>query len=204
MESTKEDLIKRLFSNTCKIPIGQILDGGLNEKWQVQIDHCMAAINEAPLYIDDTASVSVTELSDRTRKLVADKNVKLVIIDYLQLMVGDGSQFDSRLDEEIMILMSLKKLAAELSIPILVLSHPLRDDKQVSISQHTQYEQLENIVDVSLAIHRPEYKDETGDNMCSIAQLIIAKNKNGVIGSVWMTYQNKYLCFQTLKDKFSV
>ena len=122
LEMNNEQLVNRLVSNVCSIPGNKILNGQLNnEEWR-RFDNKVGTMLGKPLYVDDTPGLSVFELRTKARRLVREKGVKLIMIDYLQLMNASGMKFNSRQEEVSTISRSLKGLAKELNIPIIALS----------------------------------------------------------------------------------
>jgi len=122
LEMSNVQLVNRLIANVCEIPSEKIKSGQLaNYEWQ-QLDYKLKNLMDAPLYVDDTPSLSVFELRTKARRLVREHGVRIIIIDYLQLMNASGMAFGSRQEEVSTISRSLKGLAKELSIPIIALS----------------------------------------------------------------------------------
>jgi replicative DNA helicase len=170
-------------------------------------------LEEMPIYLDDSAGLSVMELNTKARRLVKEHGVKCVIIDYLQLMNASGMKFGSREQEVSMISRSLKQLAKELDIPIIALSQLNRSvekkeggDKRPQLSDLRESGAIEQDADMVLFIHRPEYykitTDETGASLKGIAEIIIAKHRNGATGDVRLRFRNELARFQNLEEGF--
>lgn len=165
----------------------------------------------APIYIDDTPGLSVFELRTKARRLVREHQVKVIMIDYLQLMNANGMHFGNRQEEVSTISRSLKGLAKELNIPILALSQlnrtvEKRDDNQSKRPQLSDLREsgaIEQDADMVLFVHRPEYyhlyEDEKGNNLRGMAQIIIAKHRKGATGDVLLNFRGEYTRFQTRK-----
>ena len=166
----------------------------------------------APIYIDDTPSLSVFELRTKARRLVREHKVKVLIIDYLQLMNASGMSFGSREQEVSMISRSLKGLAKELNIPIIALSQLNRgvetrqgtEGKRPQLADLRESGAIEQDADIVCFIHRPEYyritEDERGNSLIGIAEIIVAKHRNGPTGIASMRFDNEYARFKNLDD----
>ena len=122
LEMNDEQLVNRLISNTCEIPGSKVMNGQLNDDEWRRLDKNIRKLQGKPLYIDDTAALSIFELRTKARRLVREKGVQLIMIDYLQLMNANGARFGNRQEEVSTISRSLKGLAKELNIPVLALS----------------------------------------------------------------------------------
>lgn len=154
------------------------------------------------------------ELNTKARRLVKEHNVKCIIIDYLQLMNASGMKFGSREQEVSMISRSLKQLAKELDIPIIALSQLNRSvekkeggDKRPQLSDLRESGAIEQDADMVLFIHRPEYykineDPNTGESLKGIAEIIIAKHRNGATGDVRLRFRNELARFQNLDEDF--
>ncbi|MDE7457643.1 MAG: DnaB-like helicase C-terminal domain-containing protein, partial [Muribaculaceae bacterium] len=164
-------------------------------------------LNGAPLYIDDTASLSVFELRTKARRLVREHDIKMIIIDYLQLMNASGMKFGSREQEVSMISRSLKQLAKELNIPIIALSQLSRqvenrsDNKRPQLSDLRESGAIEQDADIVCFIHRPEYyyhsdTDPSGKDIRGLAEFIIAKHRSGSVKDVNMRFRAQFARFE--------
>ena len=159
--------------------------------------------------MDDTPSLSIFELRSKARKLVREHGIRLIIIDYLQLMNAQGSSFGSREQEVSIISRSLKALAKELDIPIIALSQLNRgvearqgvEGKTPQLADLRESGAIEQDADMVCFIHRPEYyhlynDDKTGKDLRGLAQIIVAKHRNGATDSIWLRFRGKYAKFQ--------
>ena len=168
-------------------------------------------LSKAPLYIDDTPSLSIFELRTKARRLVREHNVKIIIIDYLQLMNATGMKFGSREQEVSTISRSLKQLAKELDIPIIALSQLNRsvetraaDDKlgkRPQLSDLRESGAIEQDADIVCFIHRPEYytrssEDAEGNNIRGLAEFIVAKHRSGATDTINLHFVSKYARFE--------
>lgn len=207
LEMSNLQLVNRLISNVCELPGEKIKSGQLTS---LEWDQLMARIkhlNGAQLYIDDTASLSVFELRTKARRLVREHNIKMLIIDYLQLMNASGMKFGSREQEVSMISRSLKQLAKELNIPIIALSQLSRqvenrsDNKRPQLSDLRESGAIEQDADIVCFIHRPEYyyhsdTDPSGKDIRGLAEFIIAKHRSGSVKDVNMRFRAQFARFE--------
>ena len=166
--------------------------------------------------MDDTPSLSVFELRTKARRLVREHDVKVIIIDYLQLMNASGMSYGSRQEEVSTISRSLKGLAKELNIPIIALSQLNRgvenregiDGKRPQLSDLRESGAIEQDADMVCFIHRPEYykiyQDEKGNDLHGMAEIIIAKHRNGAVGDVLLRFRAEYARFQNPDDDLIV
>ena len=164
LEMNNVQLVNRLISNVCSLEGSKILSGQLSaEDWK-RFDANIGKLMGAPLYVDDTPGLSVFELRTKARRLVKEKGVKLIMIDYLQLMNAAGMKFNSRQEEVSTISRSLKGLAKELNIPIIALSQlsraveqrPGEDGKRPQLSDLRESGAIEQDADMVIFVHRPE------------------------------------------------
>lgn len=208
LEMSNVQLVNRLIVNVCELPGEKIKSGQLLPYEWGQLDNRIRQLYDAPFYIDDTPSLSVFELRTKARRLVREHGVKLILIDYLQLMNASGMSFGSRQEEVSNISRSLKGLAKELNIPIIALSQLNRsvekregeEGKRPQLSDLRESGAIEQDADMVCFIHRPEYykiyQDEKGRNMRGMAEFIIAKHRNGAVDTVVLRFRNEYARFQ--------
>lgn len=212
LEMSNVQLVNRLISNCCEIQGSKILNGQLQpDEWD-RLDKRMNNLIGAPLYVDDTPGLSVFELRTKARRLVREHGVKLIMIDYLQLMNANGMRFSSRQEEVSTISRSLKGLAKELDIPILALSQLNRgvesreglEGKRPQLSDLRESGAIEQDADMVLFVHRPEYyhiyEDENGRDLHGMAQIIIAKHRKGATGDVLLTFRGEFTRFENPED----
>ena len=213
LEMSNVQLVNRLISNVCEIQGSKILNGQLQRDEWDRLDKRINNLIGSPLYIDDTPGLSVFELRTKARRLVREHGVKLIMIDYLQLMNANGMRFSSRQEEVSTISRSLKGLAKELDIPILALSQLNRgvesreglDGKRPQLSDLRESGAIEQDADMVLFVHRPEYyhiyQDESGHDLRGMAQIIIAKHRKGATGDVLLTFRGEFTRFENPEDK---
>ena len=201
LEMSKESLSERLLCAEARVDSGRLRGGFLNpEDWN-HITEAASALSEAPIYIDDSPDISATSIRTKSRRLKMDKDLGLIIIDYLQLMRGRSGT--ERRDLEISeISRSLKLLAKELNVPVVALSQlnrklEERSDKRPQLSDLRESGALEQDADVVAFIYRDEVynKDENNPNR-GTAELIVAKQRNGPTGIVPLTFLGKYTRFE--------
>ena len=213
LEMSNVQLVNRLISNCCEIQGSKILNGQLKpDEWE-RLDKRMGDLLGAPLYIDDTPGLSVFELRTKARRLVREHGIKLIMIDYLQLMNANGMRFNSRQEEVAKISTSLKGLAKELDIPILALSQLNRgvegrdgiEGKRPQLSDLRESGAIEQDADMVLFVHRPEYyhifQDDNGKDLRGMAQIIIAKHRKGATGDVLLTFRGEFTRFENPEDR---
>jgi replicative DNA helicase len=203
LEMSKEQLSLRMLCSEARVDSSRVRGGFLNpEDWN-HITDAASVLSDAPIFIDDSPDISATSIRTKSRRLKMDKELGLIIIDYLQLM--KGSSFIERRDLEISeISRSLKLLAKELNVPVLALSQlnrklEERSDKRPLLSDLRESGALEQDADVVTFIYRDEVynKDENNPNK-GTAELIVAKQRNGPVGSVPLAFLGAYTRFENL------
>lgn len=211
LEMSNLQLVNRLISNVCEVDGKKIKSGQLsNLEWD-QLMSRIKHLNGVPLFIDDTPSLSIFELRTKARRLVREHKVRMIIIDYLQLMNASGMKFGSREQEVSMISRSLKQLAKELDIPIIALSQLNRsvenrtDGKRPQLSDLRESGAIEQDADIVCFIHRPEYylhsdTDANGRDIRGLAEFIIAKHRSGEVKDVDMKFRAQFARFENLRD----
>ncbi len=209
LEMSNVQLVNRLIMNVCEIEGDKIKTGKMSKEDTKRLNTKINIMKGKPLYMDDTPSLSVFELRSKARKLVREHGVRMIIIDYLQLMNAQGSSFGSREQEVSIISRSLKALAKELDIPIIALSQLNRgvesrqgiEGKTPQLSDLRESGAIEQDADMVCFIHRPEYyhiynDEKSGKDLRGLAQIIIAKHRNGATDSIWLRFRGKYAKFQ--------
>ena len=209
LEMSNVQLVNRLIMNVCELEGDRIKTGKMSQEETRRLNTKINIMKGKPLYLDDTPSLSIFELRSKARKLVHEHGVRMIIIDYLQLMNAQGSSFGSREQEVSIISRSLKALAKELDIPIIALSQLNRgvearqgvEGKTPQLSDLRESGAIEQDADLVCFIHRPEYyhlynDDKTGKDLRGLAQIIVAKHRNGATDSIWLRFRGKYAKFQ--------
>jgi replicative DNA helicase len=210
LEMTAQDIVKRLLSMYTQIPLDRISNGQLAEYELVQLSKAIENFNDVPLFIDDTPSISLTELRAKARRLKAQHDIKLIIIDYLQLMSNrDKNSNTSNREQEISsISRGLKSLAKEIDVPIIALSQVNRavekekENKMPKLSDLRESGSLEQDADMVFFIYRPEYY--TGDNTepewKDAAELSLAKNRHGRTDRLKLRFHKQFGLFTDYDD----
>ncbi len=200
MEMPGEAIVMRLLSSLCRIDQLRIRTGKLADEDWPRISSTVSMLSEAPLYIDDTPSLSPAEMRARARRLAKEHGqLGLIMVDYLQLMQVPGNN-ENRTAEISEISRSLKGLAKELNVPVLALSQlnrglEQRADKRPVMSDLRESGAIEQDADLIVFIYRDEVYNENSPDKGS-AEIIIAKQRNGPIGKVRLTFMGQYTCFE--------
>ena len=202
LEMSKEQLVNRLFSLESKVDSQHIRTGNLSDAEWEQLIESAGVIGKSNLIIDDTPGISIAELRSKCRKYKMEHDLSMIIIDYLQLMSGSGKS-DSRQQEISDISRSLKSLARELSVPVIALSQlsravEQRPDHRPMLSDLRESGAIEQDADVVMFIYRDDYYNHDTD-MKGIAEIIIAKQRNGPIGTVNLVWLPDYTKFANLQ-----
>ncbi|MBS7338665.1 MAG: replicative DNA helicase [Suilimivivens sp.] len=203
LEMSKEQLVNRLFSMESRVDSQHIRTGKLSDaEWEKLIESA-GMIGRSNLIIDDTPGISISELRSKCRKYKLEHDLKIVIIDYLQLMSGSGRGSDSRQQEISDISRSLKALARELNVPVVALSQlsravEQRPDHRPMLSDLRESGAIEQDADVVMFIYRDDYYNKDTDKK-GIAEIIIAKQRNGPIGTVELVWMPDYTKFANIK-----
>ena len=203
LEMSKEQIAMRLLSLESKIPLKKLRSGFLSEKELEKLTEVASEISNSPIYIDDTASLSILELKAKARRLKREKDIKLIIIDYLQLM-RSSRRVESRQQEVAEISRGLKALAKELNIPVIALAQlsrqvEMRADKKPQLADLRESGSIEQDADLVMFIHRPEYykKNPTPEEE-GIAEIIIAKQRNGPTDIIKLAFIKEITKFENL------
>ena len=203
LEMSKEQLVNRLFSLESRVDAQALRTGNLSDAdWEKLVEGA-GIIGDSELIIDDTPGLSISELRSKCRKYKLEHDLKLVIIDYLQLMTGSGRSTDSRQQEISDISRSLKALARELSVPVVALSQlsravEQRPDHRPMLSDLRESGAIEQDADVVMFIYRDDYYNKDTE-LKGISEIIIAKQRNGPIGTVNLAWLPEYTKFANLE-----
>jgi replicative DNA helicase len=202
LEMSKEQLVQRLLASEAGIESNYLRTGRISQNQWEPLSHALGSLSELPIYIDDTANQTVMQMRSQVRRLQAERGGKLglVLIDYLQLMEGSGS--DNRVQELSRITRSLKGLARELNVPVIALSQlsrsvESRSDKRPMMSDLRESGAIEQDSDLIIMLYRDEYyKPDTPDR--GIAEIIITKHRNGPTGIVKLLFDPQFTRFRNL------
>ncbi len=201
LEMSQEQLVQRLLCQIGHIDSQKLRTGQLNSdaEWTKLTDAC-DKLYQAPIYIDDTPGISIAEMRSKARRLKAEHGLDLIIVDYLQLMQGRNTE--SRQQEISEISRSLKALARELKVPLIALSQlsrsvESRQDKRPMLSDLRESGALEQDADIVSFLYREDYYDKETENQ-HITEVILAKHRNGPVGSVKLYFKSEFTLFLNL------
>ena len=208
LEMSALQLVKRLMISETGLSADKIKGGKKLEDYEwTQINTRLAQLIKAPLYIDDTPSLSIYEFRSKARRLVLNAGVKAIVIDYLQLMSGPPELRGMREQEVSAISRSLKAIAKELNVPVIALSQLSRavetrgGNKRPQLSDLREYGAIEQDADIVVFIHRQDYYGLTEDPaMAGITDIIIAKHRNGAVCDVQMRFRNSEVKFVDISE----
>ena len=198
LEMSKEQLMQRFLCAQAKVEINRVRTGFLApSEWPI-LTNAAGKLSEAPIYIDDTPALNIFEIRSKARRLKAHHNIQLILIDYLQLVRG-MRRGDNRQQEISDISQSLKALAKELSVPVIAVSQlsravELREGHRPKLSDLRESGAIEQDSDVVVLLFREEYYKPTDENQ-GVADVIIAKQRNGPVGTIKLTFLKEYTKF---------
>ena len=211
LEMSNVQLVQRLISMEAEISGSKLRTGQLEDyEWQ-QLQSAIEKMSEVPIYIDDTPGINIFELRAKCRRLKMQHDIQMIIIDYLQLMSGGpDSQKGNREQEISNISRSLKGLAKELNVPVIALSQLSRavevrgGTKRPQLSDLRESGAIEQDADIVSFIYRPEYysilEDEEGQSLKGVAEIIVAKHRNGALKTVKLKFIDQFAKFTDLED----
>lgn len=209
LEMSSVQLVNRLISSESEINASKLRKGDLADHEFAQLHSRIKNLSEAPIFIDDTPALSVFELRAKARRLKAQHDIQLIVIDYLQLMTV-GESKGNREQEISTISRSIKQIAKELNVPIIALSQLSRSvemrggDKKPQLSDLRESGAIEQDADIVSFIYRPEYygfnEDEEGNPVQGMAKIIIAKHRNGSLGEIPLRFIGEYAKFDNLNN----
>jgi replicative DNA helicase len=199
------------LSAETRVDLHKLRTGRLNDDDWLRITKTVGRIAQAPIYIDDTPSISVLEARAKARRLKRENGLGLVIVDYLQLM-SSHSRAQSREQEISMISRGLKALSKELDVPVLALSQlsravESRTDKRPQLSDLRESGSIEQDADVVMFIYRPDIyglKGDDGASLEGIAEIIIGKQRNGPVGSIHLQWNAESATYETLAHDWQI
>jgi replicative DNA helicase len=201
LEMSKEQLVQRLLCAHAKVDAHKVRTGYLATSDWPRLTAAAGKLSSAPIFIDDTPAISVMELRAKARRLKLHHDIRLIILDYLQLMRGSAGM-ESRQQEISEISRSLKALARELNVPVVAISQlsravESRTDHRPQLSDLRESGAIEQDADVVVLLLREEYYNPTPDNQ-GLAEVIIAKQRNGPVGSTQLTFIKEYTRFENI------
>ena len=203
LEMSKDQLVNRLFSLESKVDAQKLRTGNLSDNDWEKLIETAGVIGKSNLIIDDTPGITIGEMRSKCRKYKLEYDLKMIIIDYLQLMSGSGGRNDSRQQEISDISRSLKALARELGVPVLALSQlsravEQRPDHRPMLSDLRESGAIEQDADVVMFIYRDDYYNKDTEKK-GIAEIIVAKQRNGPIGTIELVWLPEYTKFANMQ-----
>lgn len=208
LEMSSIQLVNRLISSESELGSEKIKKGTLvGDDWS-RLNSAIQVLDEAPIFIDDTPALSIFEFRAKCRRLKMQNNIGMVLVDYLQLMTAGTDTRGSREQEVSMISRSLKAIAKELDVPVIALSQlnrsvESRDGKRPQLSDLRESGAIEQDADMVIFIHRPEYygltEDEEGNSLRGVAEIIIAKHRNGAVEDVKLAFRKELARFSDIE-----
>ncbi len=203
LEMSKEELVDRLLVGVADIDAWRLKTGRLSDEDYQKITEAMGELSEAPIFIDDTPGVSILEMRAKARKLKARNDLKLLIVDYLQL-ADAGRRFDSRVQEVSFVSQGLKNLARELKIPVIAISQlsravEQRGTKKPQLSDLRESGSIEQDADVVLFLYQEEESEDLLDQNKRLIKVSIAKHRNGPIGEIDLLFRGDRVRFYSVE-----
>jgi replicative DNA helicase len=205
LEMSKESLVQRMLTSEARVDASRVRTGRLRDDDYPRLAQAAGLLNTAPIYIDDTAGISILEMRAKARRLKADRpDLALIIVDYLQLMTSSG-RIENRQQEVSEISRGLKALAKEVEVPVVALSQlsravESRPDKRPLMSDLRESGAIEQDADLIMFLYRPEYYfgpvDKDGNSLEGKAEVIIGKQRNGATGSISLMFHKEFTRFE--------
>lgn len=201
LEMSKEQLTYRLLANEIEITNARLKTGQLDANDWSNLNNVIKTLSSLPLFIDDTPNLSISDIRSKIKKIIFEQNnIGLIIIDYLQLMENSNFQSDNRVQELSQITRALKNLSREFKVPIITLSQLSRNvenrvNKRPILSDLRESGSIEQDADLVLMLYRDSYYNTNSIEM-DLAELIIAKHRNGPIGNIKLIFEAKFTKFK--------
>jgi len=206
LEMSKESLVQRMLTAEARVDSQLVRRGMLRDFDFTKLARAAGVLQQCPVWIDDTPALTLLEMRSKARRLKADNDVRLIIVDYLQLM-RSPEYSDNRVQEISDISRSLKGLAKELGVPVVALSQLSRASEQRGgerkpiLSDLRDSGAIEQDADVVMFIHRPEYYDREDESKRGLAEIMLAKHRNGPTGDVHLRFNREYTRFDNLTQR---
>lgn len=205
LEMSKESLVQRMLCSEARVNMHQLRSGTLPKRDLPKLSLAAGPLAEAPVYIDDTPAISVLELRAKARRLKAQYGLKLIVIDYLQLM-GSSSKAESRQQEISVISRSLKGVAKELDVPVVALSQlsravEQRNDHRPQLADLRESGAIEQDADLVMFVYREEVYNKDDENVKGKAEIIVGKQRNGPIGTANLAFVRDFARFENLSER---
>ncbi|MBR6033606.1 MAG: replicative DNA helicase [Clostridia bacterium] len=203
LEMSKEQMVNRILCSEAMVDSQKVRTGKIEEADWLKLANALGPLSEAPIYIDDTPGISIMEIRAKCRKMKLEKNIGMVVIDYLQLIQGTGKRGASREQEISEISRSLKILAKELDIPVVALSQlsrasEQRQDHRPMLSDLRESGAIEQDADIVMFLYRDDYYNPDSEKK-NVAEVIIAKHRSGATGTVELLWLSNYTKFASIE-----
>ncbi len=203
LEMSKEQMTNRILASEAMVDSNKIRSGKLDDSDWAKVAETLGPLSEAPIYIDDTPGISIMEIRAKCRKLKLEKNIGLVVIDYLQLVAGTGKRNGSREQEISEISRSLKILAKEINVPVIALSQlsrapEQRPDHRPMLADLRESGAIEQDADIVMFLYRDDYYNENSEKK-NVAEVILAKHRSGSTGTVELMWLGNYTKFANIE-----
>jgi replicative DNA helicase len=214
LEMSREQVVMRMLCAEAKVDAGRLRSGFLSDRDWRELTRQAGRLSEAPLFIDDTPALTVLEMRAKARRLMSERPLGMLVVDYLQLMRGGGESVDRREQEISEICRGLKALAKELSLPVIALSQlnrglEMRDEKRPKLADLRESGAIEQDADLILFLYRDsvyrnrEWRDANPDKVAD-AEVIVGKQRNGPIGTVRLEFIDRFTLFQDKPESDSL
>lgn len=205
MEMASAEIVDRMVSDISGVDAWKIRTGNVSDEDFARIGDALGDMNEVPLYIDDTSSMTILELRNKARRAKHEHNISMIIVDYLQLIQGSERYAGNRVQEVTEISRGLKILARELEIPVVALAQlsrgvTARDDPRPVLSDLRESGSIEQDADLVMFLHRPDYYRQNNDDFVptNITELILAKHRHGPVGKIELYFHPELLRFMSI------
>ena len=205
MEMAANEIIDRMISDVSGVDNWKMRTGNLSDEEFQRIGDALGEMDEIPIYIDDTSSMTIVELRNKARRAMHDHDIGIAIVDYLQLIQGSDRYKGNRVQEVTEISRGLKILARELEIPVIALAQLSRnvtgrDDPRPVLSDLRESGSIEQDADLVMFLHRPDYYKQNDDNYeeTHITELLVAKHRHGAVGKIELYFHPELLRFMSL------
>ena len=199
LEMSKEQMANRILCSEAMVDSNKVRTGKIDDDEWTKLAEASGELSEAQIFIDDTPGISIMEIRAKCRKLKLEKDIGLVVIDYLQLVQGSGKRGSSREQEIAEISRSLKILAKEINVPVIALSQlsrapEQRPDHRPMLSDLRESGSIEQDADIVMFLYRDDYYNEDSEKK-NIAEVILAKHRSGSTGTVELLWLGNYTKF---------
>ena len=204
LEMSKEQMVNRILCSEAMVDSNKVRTGKIDDDDWIKLADTMGDLSEAPIYIDDTPGISINEIRAKCRKLKIEKNIGLVVIDYLQLVQGSSKRAQGSREQEISeISRSLKILAKEINVPVIALSQlsrapEQRPDHRPMLSDLRESGAIEQDADIVMFLYRDDYYNEDSEDK-GLAEVIVAKHRAGSTGTVKLVWLGNYTKFANME-----